>query len=237
MTDIELHVRIIGWHFVIADLYLILLALLGLELDTTLGSTPDRMLCLLLTIQINLVVTATSHVEQHLVCLLRTEHGFIFCREAHQLHIRSEGVLTIGRYLHRILLLGDDNRLAFHLAIVPESALKAHLAIHATLVEVRIQNLVVHQVASIKGDNLVFLQTTPDTIQDGNCLSWSTIIVSPHHRFVIHIRSDESNLLYFFIERQNLILVLEQRHGLQSHIERELAMRLAAKHRYRNLRP
>ena len=36
-----------------------------------------------------------------------------------------------------------------------------------TLVEVRIQNLVVHQVASIKGDNLVFLQTTPDTIQDG----------------------------------------------------------------------
>ena len=40
-------------------------------------------------------------------------------------------------------------------------------------------------------DNLVFLQTTPDTIQDGNCLSWSTIIVSPHHRFVIHITAYE----------------------------------------------
>ena len=32
--------------------------------------------------------------------------------------------------------------------------------------------------------SLVFLQTTPDTIQNGNCLSWSTIIVSPHHRLL-----------------------------------------------------
>lgn len=67
-------------------------------------------------------------------------------------------MLTIGSYLHRILLLGDGNRLAFHLAVVPESTLKAQLAIHATLVEVRIQNLVVHQVASIKGDDLVFFK-------------------------------------------------------------------------------
>ena len=104
-------------------------------------------------------------------------------------------MLTIGSYLHRILFLSDGNRLTFHFTIVPESALKAHLAIHATLVEVRIQSLVVHQVAPFKGDDLVFLQTTLDTIQDGNCLSWSTIIVSPHHRFVIHIWSDESNLL------------------------------------------
>ena len=41
MPDIELYIRIIVRHLVIANLYLILLALLGLELDTTLGSAPD----------------------------------------------------------------------------------------------------------------------------------------------------------------------------------------------------
>ena len=146
-------------------------------------------------------MTAGSHIEQYLGVLLRTEYGFILGRKACELHVWSKGMLTIGSYLHRILFLGDGNRLTIHFTIVPESALKAHLAIHATLVEVRIQSLVVHQVAPFKGDDLFFLQTTLDTIQDGNCLSWSTIIVSPHHRFVIHIWSDESNLLYLFIER------------------------------------
>ena len=146
-------------------------------------------------------MTAGSHIEQHLSVLLRTEYSFILGRKARQLHIWSERMLTIGSYLHRILLLGDGNRLSVHFTVVPESALKAHLAIHATLVEVRIQSLVVHQVAPFKGNDLAFLQTTLDTIQDGNCLSWGTIIVSPHHRFVIHIWSDESNLLYLFIER------------------------------------
>ena len=146
-------------------------------------------------------MTAGSHIEQYLGVLLRTEYGFILGRKACELHVWSKGMLTIGSYLHRILFLGDGNRLTFHFTIVPESALKAYLAIHATLVEVRIQSLVVHQVAPFKGDDLVFLQTTLDTIQNGNCLSWSTIIVSPHHRFVIHIWSDESNLLYLFIER------------------------------------
>ena len=140
-------------------------------------------------------MTAGSHIEQHLSVLLRTEYSFILGRKARQLHIWSERMLTIGSYLHRILLLGDGNRLSVHFTVVPESALKAHLAIHATLVEVRIQSLVVHQVAPFKGNDLAFLQTTLDTIQDGNCLSWGTIIVSPHHRFVIHIWSDESNLL------------------------------------------
>ena len=66
-------------------------------------------------------MTAGSHIEQYLGVLLRTEYGFILGRKARQLHIGCKRMLTIGSYLHRILFLGDGNRLTIHFTIVPES--------------------------------------------------------------------------------------------------------------------
>ena len=230
MTYVNLHIGIIVWHLCITDFYPILFSLHSLKLDTRLGSAPVRLLSLLLAIEIHLIMSTSSHIEQHLIGLLRTEDSLVLGREAHQLHIWCKGMLSVCCHLDRILFIGDSHRLAFALTIVPESTSETYLAIHGALVIVGVERLVVHQVTSLEGDKLVLLQTTLDAIKDRNSLSWRTIVVTPHHRLVIHVRTDEGDFLLLLAERQYLILVLEKRHGLESHIERELTMSLATEH-------
>ena len=66
---------------------------------------------------------------------------------------------------------------------------------------------------------------------------WGTIIVSPHHRLVMSIRTDNGNLLGILLQRQDIVLVLKQYDGLTSHVQRYVSRSLGRHSRIRNLRP
>ena len=49
-----------------------------------------------------------------------------------------------------------------------------------------------------------------DAAEDSNSIIGGAVIVSPHHRLVVGIRSDNGNLLCITFQRQDIVIVLQE---------------------------
>ena len=63
------------------------------------------------------------------------------------------------------------------------------------------------------------------------------VVVAPHHRSIVGIRANHRNLSAVLLQRQHVVIVLQEYDGLASHVERLLCTLLGRHRRIGNLRP
>ena len=109
------------------------------------------------------------------------------------------------------------NGLTLHTAIVPERSLQTLLTLEATLRgHQTLHHFVVGQVAASSIEQ--FLRLGFDAIKDSDSMVGGTVIVTPHHRCIVSIGTNNGNL-FFLIQRQDVVFVLQQYHRLTRHIQ------------------
>ena len=149
LCHVNLEVGIVSLYVRKTYLNLIALALLCLDGNTIGRGAPSVVTELLLAIDEELEVSATFNVHDIFASLFRCEGRFILCREVLELNARSEVVHASSRDSQRRGVLLRADRLALHLAVVPEGAFHALFAIEAaTRSHEAVEHLVVSQVAS-----------------------------------------------------------------------------------------
>ena len=186
------------------------------------GGAPYTMLELALTIYVELKLSTAIHIHHIFSSLLRGEDSLVFGREVLKLYARSKVVHTIGSYCQRWGVVLCSDGFAFHLAIVPERTLHTFLTLKATLRgQKAFLHLVVGEVASLSIEQ--FLCLCLDTIKDSYRVIGRTVIVTPHHWGIVSIRTYDSNLLRISLQRQYVILILQQYNGLARHIQRQVS--------------
>ena len=132
-SDVDSKVGIIGMNMREAHLYVIALALLSLNGNTIRRSAPDAMSELALSIDVEFKLSATIHIHHIFTSLAWGEDRLILSREILKLYARGEVVHTKGGDCQRRSIILCSDRLALHIAIVPESALHTLLALKAAL--------------------------------------------------------------------------------------------------------
>ena len=106
----------------------------------------------------------------------------------------------------RIVLGGEG--LAFHLRVVPERSLQSFLTVGRRTFcgQMALHHTIVGEVATWQIDQLLLFGL--DTIEDGHCVVGCTVIVTPHHRLVVGIRTYHGNLLRILLQGQDITFVL-----------------------------
>ena len=82
-----------------------------------------------------------------------------------------------------------------------------------------------------------FLLFALDSVENGDRMVRHTVVVTPHHRGIVGIRTNHGDLLTILLQGEDIILVLQEHDGLTGHIDGCLGMLLARHLRVRNLRP
>ena len=141
---------------------------------------------------------------------------------------------AIGGYIHGMSYLYGTHRLSFPGTIIPESSLHATFSFKRALIKPTFKGLVVGKVATGKVFHILLSDLLLNTFQNGHSLVRCSIIVTPHHRLIIGIRTDDCDFLLG--EWQNAV-VLQQDHTLTGHIKGYLLMFLTIHLGVRNLRP
>ena len=219
-----------------AYLYIVALALLCLYGHAVGSSAPDAMAELLHAVDKQFKVSATVHIDHILTGLLRGKRGLILCREVLKLYARGKVVHTKGgnsQWLG-IILRGDG--LALHAPVVPEGTLHALLAFEAALRSHQaLHHPVVGQIATLSVKKFLLLRL--DAVENGDGMVRRTVVVTPHHRLVVGIGTDNGNTFLILLEGKHIVLVLQQHDGLTRHVEGYLAVFLGIHCRIWNFRP
>ena len=191
----------------------------------------------LLAVDIQLEMTCTLHVDDILACLLRSKGRLVLGREVLDGEIGSEDVHTCSGDIDRLRVVFGGEGLALHIRVVPECALQSALAVGSgTLAgHVALEYLIVSQIAS--RDISDFLLLGLDAVKDGDGMIGRTVVVTPHHRLVVRIRTDDGNLLCILLQRQDIAVVLQQDDALAGHIEGDVGRSLGGHGRVGDLRP
>ena len=217
LGNINGKVGIIGVDVREAYLNIITLAFLSLNSHTVGCGTPNVMAELLHTVDIEFEMSATIHIHHILASLLRCKHGLVLGREVFELNAWSEVMHTKRGNSKWCGIILRSNGLTLHTTIVPECSLHTFLTLEATLRgHQALHHLVIGQVAA--GSIEQFLRLGLDTIENRNSMIWGSIIVTPHHRGIVSIGTNDGNL-FLLIQGQDIVLVLQQHHRLTRHIQ------------------
>ena len=192
---------------------------------------------LLLAVDIEFEVTGALHVDDILTSLLRGEGGLVFGREVLNGQIRCKDVHTCCGYIHGFRVVFSSESLALHLSVVPERTFQTLLAVgrHALCCQMALHHLVVGQVTA--GDIEELLLFGFDTVEDGDGVVRCSVVVTPHHGYIVGIGTDHCYLLLSFLQGEDVILVLQQYDGLTGHVKGYLGRCLGGHGRIGNLRP
>ena len=191
----------------------------------------------LLTVDVELKVTRTLQVDDILTGLLRGEGGLVLGREVLDGQVRSKDVHSSCGHVDGFRIVLGSEGLACHLRVVPESSLQTFLAVGSDAVggDVAFHHLLVGEVAA--GDVDQFLLFGLDTVEDGDGVIRRTVVVTPHHRCVVGIRTDDGDLLHILLQRQDIALVLQEHDTLAGHVEGYLCRCLRTHGGVGDLRP
>ena len=204
-------------------LNLIRLTCLCLKSCTGRCGAPSVLSHLTFSVDVEFEVADRFHVHHIFTCFLRCENGLVLGRKIFQVHAWGKVVHTCCGDSQWSRIIFSRHRLSFHLRIVPESTLQTLLAIDGTIRSHQaIHHLVVGTIATCQIEQILLLGL--DTVKNGDGAIRCTIVVTPHQRFIVSIRTNHSNLLLVLLQRQHIALVLQEHQSLASHIERDLAM-------------
>ena len=129
---------------------------------------------------------------------------------------------TVGGNSQGLRIVFGSKRLTLHLGICPKRTLQTALAIGSCTFgcHVTLHYLVVGQVTTRQINQ--FLLFLLKTVENGYGMVGRTVVVSPHHGFIVGIRTDNGYLLLIFLQRQDIVVVLKQHYRLACHVERQL---------------
>ena len=109
------------------------------------------------------------------------------------------------------------NWLPLHSAIIPECAFHTLLALEAALRgHQAFHYLVVGQITALRIEH--FLRLGLNAVKDSDGMVGLSVIISPHHRCIVGIGTNDGNLLLAILQRKYVILILKQNYRLASHI-------------------
>ena len=165
---------------------------------------------LLLTVDIELEVTGALHVDHIFASLLRGEGGLVFGGEVLDGQVGCKDMHTCCGDIDGLRVVFGGEGLALH-------------------------HLVVGQVATGEINEILLLGLK--TLEDCDGLVGRTIVVTPHHRLVVGVRTDYCDLLLSFLQGEDVVLVLQQDDSLTGHLEGHLGRSLGGHGRIRDLRP
>ena len=177
---------------------------------------------LTLTVDINLEMTGRFHVQYIFSCLFRSEGGLVLSREILDGQVGCEDVHTCCGDIDRFCISLGGEGLAFHLGVIPESALQSFLAVGSDTVgsQMTLHYLIVGQIAAREIDELFLFGL--DAVEDGNGVIRRAIIVTPHHRLVLSVGTNHGYLLSVLLQGQDIVIVLQQNNTLTGHLESHL---------------
>ena len=182
-------------------------------------------------------LTGTFHVQHILASFLGGKGGLILGREVLNGQVGSKDMHAIGGHRQGLGVVLGGKGLAFHLGIRPERSLQSLLTVrcHTFRCHVTLHHFVVGQVAT--GEIHQFLLLGLDTVEDGDGLVGRSVIVAPHHGFIVGIGANDGDLLCIFLQRQDIVLVLQQHDALARHFQRDLGRGLGTHRGIGYLRP
>ena len=161
------------------------------------------------TVYIHLEVAAALHVEHILSVLGGFKHCLILGGEVFYLYAGGEVVHARRGHSHRRGIVACGDALAAHRGVVPEGAFHTRFAVEGTLVAHQaFHHLVVGKVAT--GEVQQFALFRLDAVEDGDGVVGHAVVVAPHHRRVVGIRSDDGYLSTVLLQRQHVVVVLQQ---------------------------
>ena len=201
-----------------AHLYIITLTLFSLDSHAIGCGAPDMMAELLDAIDIKLKMSATIHIHHIFTRLVGSKYCFVLGREVLELYARGEVMHTKRSNSQRCGIILRRDWLTLHLTVIPERALHTLLTLETALRgHQALHHLVVRQVATCSIEQLLLLAL--DAIKNSYSMIRLSVIITPHHRRIVGIRTNHGNLLLAFLQRKNIVVVLKQHNTLTRHIE------------------
>ena len=208
------------------DFDFIFLARFGIDNCGGRGGAPNVHTLFLFAVDKHLKMSAALHVQNVFAGIFGRESGGVFRRKIFDFYVGRKYVHTGSSYLYRIgvKLCGNGSSAVFD--VVPKSAFQTFFAVGGALGgDAAVKNLVVCEVAAGVIDD-VFLFGA-DAFEDVDSGIWHTVVIAPHHRSIVGVRANDSNLLGVLFEREDVAVVLEEDNALTSHFECEVAVLLA----------
>ena len=132
---------------------------------------------------------------------------------------------------------GGRNKVSFPVGIVPVSGLKSGFALKGKPGKITLRHFILYQVAPFVVENLSCGDFGFYTIQNGDGTNRGPVIITPQHCGIGCIGPDYGNFLFLAGQRQYIIVVLKQGHGLLSHPVGKFPVFFTIQHRGRDLSP
>ena len=133
LGNVDGQVGVIGMNVREAYLYIVALALLGLDSHTVWRCAPDVVTELLHTVNIEFEMSASIYIHHVFTRFFGRKDSLVLSREVFQLYARSEVMHSERGNSQRLGIVLCRDGLTFHSTVVPESSFHSLLAIKATL--------------------------------------------------------------------------------------------------------
>src|SRR5690554_5501862 len=122
--------------------------------------------------------------------------------------------------------------------MVPIGGIKTTATITPNFVEIANRYFIIDQVHPLIVQHFILRNLGLNAIQNGNGINGGAVVVAPEHHFVVGIGTNHRNFLSsVFVEWKHIVLVVQQGHGLLSHLIGQLLMLLTVQYRGGNLCP
>ena len=196
LADIKLHVGSPCLHGVIGEFNGILLSLLHVEFKTHGLVAPCTVGGEHTVVYLKCKSARILHANHCLSVLQRSEDGLVLGREVFHTHALCEGVLTACGDGDGIGVILCHDRFSRARRIVPECALHAFLSVRRALWQKALYHHLFGEVATLEIYHIFLSCLCFYSVKNGDGGVWRSIIVSPHHRDIVGIGTDDGNLLF-----------------------------------------
>ena len=126
-------------------------------------------------------------------------------------------MLTVGGHCYRVDIVFLSHWFARTADVIPERSTNTFLAIDGALSQKTVDNTFLGEVASLEIRNVLLAHLGANAVEDSDGRIRSTVVISPHHRDIVGVRTDDGNLLLLGKGKQ--FLIFKQHNTLSRHVE------------------
>ena len=189
----------------VCQFHLIFFTLLNIEFEAHRLVAPCAVGSESLAVDLERESTGVLHADDRLARLFGDECSLVESREILHLHTVGKSVLTICSHSDRIKIVFLSYWFARTADVIPECASNTLLAIGRALRQETVDNTFLGEVASLEIRNVLLAHLGTNAIENSDSGVRSAVVISPHHRDIVGIRSDDSNFLFLGERQQSLI--------------------------------
>ena len=174
------------------------------------------------------------NLEAHRTGLLVVKRGLVAHREVGEGHTLCESGSALCVQVEWRGVTGRGDRVALIFLVTIVGSIESVAIGRGALVEEAGVIVVEHQTAPIYHGEV--LEALLQGRHEGLCVLREAVVVAPLHSTVVGVGTNHS-YLHVALQREQVVLVLQQHHTLMGHLQGECAMLLTSDHIERNLVP